>query len=174
MALRMPVKHRARVQESLRHSSVHGRIRPRAHRNLMRLRRGSLVCAKSRREQMQQQSPSTATRSSRPGCASPRSAIWPGAASRSCVRARAASWKARSGNRAGPTRRPARPRHGLEVAAWRCEPRGLIGERRPKKPKDGHGDGPRITPTPHPRTPAHGLPRLHKRVAQATTERAMD
>jgi hypothetical protein len=25
----------------------------------------------------------------------------------------------------------------------RCEPRGLIGERRPKKPKDGHGDGPR-------------------------------
>jgi hypothetical protein len=31
-------------------------------------------------------------------------------------------------------------RHGLEVAAWRCEPRGLISERRPKKPKDGHGD----------------------------------
>ena len=32
---------------------------------------------------------------------------------------------------------------GLEVAAWRCEPLGLIGERRPKKPKDGHGDSAR-------------------------------
>jgi single-strand DNA-binding protein len=33
-------------------------------------------------------------------------------------------------------------RHGLEVAAWRVEALGQIGERRPSKPKDGRG-GPR-------------------------------
>jgi single-stranded DNA-binding protein len=30
-------------------------------------------------------------------------------------------------------KRTGETRHGLEVAAWRCEPLGLIGERRPKK-----------------------------------------
>jgi single-strand DNA-binding protein len=34
-------------------------------------------------------------------------------------------------------------RYGLEVAAWRVEVVGLIGERRPRKPKDEQADGPR-------------------------------
>jgi single-strand DNA-binding protein len=70
-------------------------------------------------------------------------------------------------------------RHGLEVAAWRVEAIGLIGERRPKKPREGHEEGSRRPAGASDgqsraasENDAQGLPRGPERVAQTTTERA--